>query len=96
LELIDLRTLLPWDKDTVVNSIKKTNKVLILSEDNLTGSISAEISAYLTENVFEHLDAPVIRLGSLDTPIPFSSKLEKEIYFPVNRIRNSIQKILDY
>ena len=96
IELIDLRTLLPWDKETVLNSIKKTNKVLIINEDNITGSISAEISAYITENAFEYLDAPIIRLGSLDTPIPFSAKLEKEIYFPINKIKKSIQKLLEY
>ena len=86
LEIIDLRTLLPWDKNAVIASIKKTNKLLIINEDNITGSISGEISAYVAENAFEHLDAPILRLGSLDTPIPFSQKLEKEIYFPANKI----------
>tara|TARA_B110000116_G_scaffold269006_1_gene284128 strand:- start:1396 stop:3363 length:1968 start_codon:yes stop_codon:yes gene_type:complete len=96
IELIDLRTLLPWDKETVLNSIKKTNKVLIVNEDNITGSISSEISAFIAENAFSYLDAPIIRLGSLDTPIPFSAKLEKEIYFPVAKIKDTIKKLLEY
>jgi len=96
LEIIDLRTLLPWDKDTVLESIKKTNKLLIINEDNITGSISGEISAYIAENAFEYLDAPILRLGSLDTPIPFSQRLEKEIYFPVDKIEESIKKLIEY
>ena len=96
LEVIDLRTLLPWDKDTVIESIKKTNKLLIINEDNITGSISGEISAYIAENAFEYLDAPILRLGSLDTPIPFSDKLEKEVYFPTDKIEETIKKLIEY
>tara|TARA_Y100001970_G_scaffold165063_1_gene201677 strand:- start:2364 stop:4334 length:1971 start_codon:yes stop_codon:yes gene_type:complete len=96
IEIVDLRTLLPWDRDTVFKSIKKTNKVLILNEDNITGSISAEISATISEHIFEYLDSPIIRLGSLDTPIPFSSKLEKNIYMPITRIDDAIKKLLEY
>jgi len=96
IEILDLRTLLPWDKDKVFKSVKKTNKVLILSEDNITGSISSEISATLTEYLFEHLDSPIIRLGGLDTPIPFSPKIEKDIYMPTSRIKEAVQKLLEY
>ena len=96
LEIIDLRTLLPWDKDAVIKSIKKTNKLLIINEDNITGSISGEISAYIAENAFEYLDAPILRLGSLDIPIPFYQKLEKEIYFPINKLEGSIKKLMEY
>ena len=96
IEVIDLRTLLPWDKKMVVASLKKTNKILILHEDNITGSISGEISSYITENYFEYLDAPIIRLGSIDTPIPFSDNIEKEVYLPINRIDSSIKKLLEY
>ena len=73
--MIDLRSLLPWDKDLVLSSIAKTSRVLILNEDNLTGSISGEIGSYIAEHGFDLLDAPVSRLGALDTPIPFSSDL---------------------
>ena len=96
IELIDLRTLIPWDKDMVSSSLSKTNRLLIITEDNITGSISGEISSYISENYFEKLDAPIIRLGSLDTPIPFSSDIEKNIYFPVNKIDESIKKLLEY
>jgi len=96
IEIIDLRTLLPWDKKMVFESVKRTNKVLILSEDSITGSISAEISASISEHLFEYLDSPIVRLGSLDTPVPFSSKLEKEIYMPVSRIEKTIKKLLEY
>ena len=96
IEIIDLRTLIPWDKKTVFDSIKKTNKVLILNEDNITGSISAEISAIISEHIFEYLDSPIIRLGALDTPIPFSPKLEKDIYMPTSRLDETIKKLLEY
>ena len=96
IEVIDLRSLLPWDKDMVFSSIKKTNKVIILNEDNVTGSISAEISAVISEYLFEYLDAPILRLGSIDTPIPFSSNIEKNIYLPINKINSAVKKLLEY
>ena len=96
IEIIDLRTLLPWDKDLVYKSVKKTNKVMILTEDTITGSIASEISADLTQNIFEYLDSPIVRLGSLDTPIPFSPNIEKNIYMPISRIKENIEKILEY
>jgi 2-oxoisovalerate dehydrogenase E1 component len=80
IELIDLRTLLPWDKNTVEESVKKTGKVMILHEDTLTGGIGAEISAHISEHCFQFLDAPVIRSASLDTPIPFSVNLEENFF----------------
>ena len=79
IEIIDLRTLLPWDKECVEKSVKKTGRVLVIHEDHITGGIGAEISAWIGENCFEFLDAPVIRLGSLDTPVPANEYLEKEI-----------------
>lgn len=80
IELIDLRTLLPWDKHTVEESVKKTGKVMILHEDTLTGGIGAEISAHISEHCFQFLDAPVIRSASLDTPIPFAVNLEENFF----------------
>jgi 2-oxoisovalerate dehydrogenase E1 component len=76
--IVDLRSLMPWDKDLVAEAVKKTNKVLILHEDTLTGGIGAEITAWIQENLFNYLDAPIIRCGSLDTPIPFNHDLEKQ------------------
>lgn len=79
-DLIDLRILLPWDKETVENSVKKTGKVIILHEDTLTGGIGAEIAAHISENCFIFLDAPVMRSGSLDTPVPFANTLEENFF----------------
>ena len=96
IEILDLRSLIPWDKDLVKESISKTNRVLILHEANLTGGIGAEISAYISEKCFEYLDAPVMRLGAIDTPIPFASELEKEIYLPINKIEQKIKELLNF
>ncbi|MBX7046039.1 MAG: dehydrogenase E1 component subunit alpha/beta [Ignavibacteria bacterium] len=79
-ELIDLRTLLPWDKETVLDSVKKTGKAIVLHEDTLTGGIGAEIAAFITEHAFQFLDAPVMRSGSLDTPVPFARELEENFF----------------
>ena len=95
IELIDLKTLLPWDKDTVEESVKKTGKVLVFNEDCLTGSISGEIASWIAEHCFEYLDAPVMREGSLDTPVPFNSELEKD-FLPKERIKLKIKKLLDF
>ena len=96
IEILDLRTLLPIDVEGFEKSIKKTNKVLILHEDNITGGIGAEISSIITENYFEYLDAPVLRLGAIDTPIPFDSELEKNIYMPLNKIDSKINKLMSF
>ena len=96
LEIIDLRSLIPWDKELVEKSVTKTNRVLILHEANLTGGIGAEISAYISEKCFNSLDAPIMRLGAIDTPIPFSDQLEKEIYLPINKIEQKIKELLNF
>jgi 2-oxoisovalerate dehydrogenase E1 component len=75
-KIIDLRTLLPWDKDTVRKSVEATGKVLVLHEDTITGGVGAEIAAWVSEHCFESLDAPVRRVGSLDTPVPMAKNLE--------------------
>ncbi|MEY3416128.1 MAG: hypothetical protein RL060_239 [Bacteroidota bacterium] len=95
IELIDLRTLLPWDKETVFNSVKKTGKALVVNEDTLTGSISAEIAASISENCFSYLDAPVMREGALETAIPFSPTLE-EGFLPKERIKEKIIALLEF
>lgn len=94
-DILDLRTLLPWDKEAVVESVKKTGKVLVLHEDTLTGGIGAEIAAYLSEHCFENLDAPVMRVGSLDTPVPFNLDLE-ENFLPKARLRQALLKLSSY
>lgn len=74
--VLDLRTLAPLDKEAIVRAVKSTGKVLILHEDNVTGGIGAEVAALIADNAFQHLDAPVRRLGALDVPVPFAPTLE--------------------
>ncbi len=94
-DIIDLRTLLPWDKEAVQRSVKKTNKVIVVHEDCLTGGIGAEIAAWIGEHCFEWLDAPVIRVGSLDTPVPFAPALEAD-FLPQKRLAEKIDQLLSY
>lgn len=93
--VLDLRTLLPWDKEGVAEIVKKTGKVLVLHEDTLTGGIGAEIAAWVNEHCFEYLDAPVMREASLDTPIPFSPPLEKN-FLPVDRLKIKLEQLMAY
>jgi 2-oxoisovalerate dehydrogenase E1 component len=95
IDLIDLRTLLPWDQNAVYESVKKTGKVLVLQEDTITGGIGAEIAAWISENCFKFLDAPVFRLGSLDTPIPFNPNLEKG-FLPKHKLPEKISELLNW
>jgi 2-oxoisovalerate dehydrogenase E1 component beta subunit len=81
-EVIDLRTLVPFDRDTVLDSVRKTGKTLIVHEDNLTGGFGGEVAAVIAQDAFEYLDAPVRRVAALDTPIPFAPPLERE-YLPL-------------
>lgn len=94
-EIIDLRTLLPWDKEAVEATVKKTNRVLILHEDTLTGGIGAEISAWINEHYFNQLDAPVMRVASLDTPIPFAPGLENN-FLPKERLKAKMEELANY
>jgi 2-oxoisovalerate dehydrogenase E1 component beta subunit len=81
LEVIDLRTLLPLDREAIAQTVRKTNKVIILHEDTKTGGIAGEVAAIINEDVFDELDAPIVRITSLDTPVPFSPPLE-EFFLP--------------
>lgn len=94
-DILDLRTLLPFDKEAIEATVKKTGKAIVLHEDTLIGGIGGEISAYITENFFEHLDAPVMRCASLDTPVPFAIPLEKN-FLPVERFREKLKTLLQY
>lgn len=80
-EVIDLRTLLPLDRDTVIESVKKTSKLLLLHEDTRTGGIAGEIAVSVTERAFEYLDGPILRVTAPDTPVPFATTLE-EAFLP--------------
>ena len=94
-DLLDLRSLLPWDKEAVKKSVKKTGKVIILHEDCLTGGIGGEISAWLSENYFEFLDAPIMRCGSIDTPVPFAKNLEDN-FLPAERFKEKLKALWKY
>ena len=96
IELIDLRTLVPWDKNLVFNSVKKTGRAMIIHEAAYTSGFGAEIAATLSEQVFEYLDAPIIRLASLDMPTPFSSQIETKVFWPKDNIHNKIVELLNY
>jgi 2-oxoisovalerate dehydrogenase E1 component beta subunit len=81
LEVVDLRTLIPLDKETIYESVQKTSKAIMLHEDNKTGGIGAEIAALLAEDCFDYLDGPVLRVAAPDTPVPFSTPME-EFFLP--------------
>lgn len=96
IEILDLRSLLPLDYDAVVKTVQKTGKVLVLHEDTLYGGLGGEIAAYISEHCFEYLDAPVVRVGGLDSPIPFTKALEDNIFMPKKRLSDSFQKLMNY
>ena len=94
-DLIDLRTLQPLDTESVYNSVRKTGKAIILQEDSLFGGIASDLSALIMENCFEDLDAPVKRVASMETPIPFDSQLEQQ-YLAKNKFEMALRQLLDY
>ena len=94
-DVIDLRSLQPLDTETIYNSVKKTGKVLILQEDTMFGGIASDLSALITENCFEHLDASVKRVASLDTPIPFANGLENQ-FLPIERFKKVLLEMMAY
>ncbi len=94
-EILDLRTLLPLDYEAIDLAVKKTNRVLLLHEDSLIGGLGGELAAYISENLFEYLDAPLMRVASLDTPIPFAAALEKQ-FLAENRLEAKLKKLLAY
>ena len=95
LEIIDLRTLVPLDREAIFNSVKKTGKAMVLHEDTLFGGIGGEISALINENCFEQLDAPVRRCGSMDTPVPFAGVLEEQ-FLAKSKLENMVNELLNY
>ncbi|TXH21339.1 MAG: dehydrogenase [Chitinophagaceae bacterium] len=95
IEILDLRTLLPLDYEAIATTARKTGKVLILHEDTLIGGLGGEIAAWISENCFEYLDAPIMRCASLDTPIPFSVPLEQN-FLAKSRLEECIQKLSNY
>jgi len=95
-ELIDLRTIMPLDKETIYRSVKKTNRIVLVYEDHKTLGIGAEIAALLSEELFEYLDAPIQRVAAPDTPIPYSPPLEK-FYLPdEDAIIDAVNRVIEY
>lgn len=94
-DIVNLRTLLPLDTEAIYASAKKTGKVIVLHEDCFTGGIGGEIAALISENCFEYLDAPVARIGSLDTPVPFAIPLENN-FLPVERFEAKLKELTAY
>jgi 2-oxoisovalerate dehydrogenase E1 component len=96
IEVLDLRSLNPLDKDAIINTVKKTSKALVVHEDKVFGGFGGEIVSLINENAFEYLDAPVLRVGSAFTPIGFSRILEKAILPNTERIMDAALKLLKY
>ena len=95
LEILDLRTLVPLDRDGILETVQKTNRILILHEDTLFGGIGGEIASFIAEEAFQYLDAPVMRCGSLDTPVPFNPKLEEGFLAAAN-LEQKMKQLLAY
>jgi len=93
--VLDLRTLLPLDTESIDTVVKRTGRVLILHEDTLIGGIGGEIGSYISEHLFEYLDAPIVRVASLDTPVPFAARLEEQ-FLARSRLEAGIRKLLEY
>lgn len=96
IEVVDLRTLKPWDRATCLASVEKTNRLVVLHEAWRTGGVGAEVTAELCEAAFEQLDAPPVRLGALDTPIAFSKEIEMPVFSAKARLRDAIERTLAY
>lgn len=94
-EILDLRTLLPLDYDAIKATVKKTGKAIVLYEDTLTAGIGAEVAAWISEHCFTHLDAPVMREASLDTPVPFATALEQN-FLPKERFKVKLKELAAY
>jgi 2-oxoisovalerate dehydrogenase E1 component beta subunit len=95
-EILDLRTLIPWDKEAVLKSVEKTSKALVLHEDTRTGGFGAEIVATIAEEAFEDLDGPVKRVTAPDTPVPFSPPLEKAFIPQVEDVVVALKELAEY
>jgi 2-oxoisovalerate dehydrogenase E1 component len=95
IEVVDLRSLLPWDEEAVLSSVRKTGRALVLHEAPTTGGFGGEVASTIGERAFDHLDAPVARLGALDTPVPFAKSLEA-VFSPKGRLVPALRTLLAY
>ena len=95
-EVVDLRTLIPWDRAAVLASVRKTHRVLILQEATHTGGFGGELAATIAEDAFAHLDAPPVRVGAMDTPVPFSKSLEAEVFSARTELAAALERLLNF
>ena len=95
-EVVDLRSLAPLDKQAILESVKKTNRALVVHEANMTGGFGGEIAALIAQEAFDYLDAPVMRVASLDVPVPFSPPLERAVLPSLDRVTTTARKLLEY
>ena len=94
--MIDLRSLAPLDRDAILESVSKTSRVLLLHEAHLTGGIGGELAAIIAEHAFEYLDAPVMRVASADTPVPYSPPLEDAFLPNADKVVAAAKKLVAY
>ena len=94
--VIDLRTILPYDFETIADAVKRTSRVIVAHEDQLTCGFGAEIAARISEDVFEYLDAPVTRVGAMDTPVAYAPELEEVILPQIDDLLKAIEKVAAY
>ena len=95
-EVVDLRTLVPYDKDVILSSVRKCNRVLLLHEDTRTGGMAGELAAVIAEEAFGDLDAPVVRVTAPDTPVPFAPPLEEYFLPNAQKVIDAARKLLKY
>jgi len=93
-EVIDLRTIVPWDKERILKSVRKTGRIVIVDEAHKTGSVASEISASIVEEAFDHLKAPIRRVCSLDVPIPFSPPMENYVIPDVDKVQAAVREVM--
>ena len=96
IEIVDLRSIMPWDKQAVLDSVRKTSKVLILHEDTHSGGFGGEIAATIAEEAFEDLDAPIKRITAPDTPVPFAPVLEQAYIPQVGDVVAGLKELIEY
>jgi 2-oxoisovalerate dehydrogenase E1 component len=94
--VIDLRTIAPYDFDTIADAVKRTSRVIVAHEDQLTCGFGAEIAARISQDLFEHLDAPVTRVGALDTPVAYAPELEEVILPQTDDLLKTIERVTAY
>jgi 2-oxoisovalerate dehydrogenase E1 component beta subunit len=95
-EVLDMRSLLPYDKEAIAQTVQKTNKVIILHEATLTGGIGGEWAAFIAEELFEHLDGPIVRVASIDTPTPYSPPLEDFFLPNAEKVMAAVRRLVEY